>query len=62
MIEVGETSKRQVTELNHELYNQAVRVMEAEGCKHYYHIGWQDVGNFIDWLEENYTLEKKDGR
>jgi len=58
-MEVGkkECSKREVTELNHELYNNAMRVME-DGCR-LSHIGWVGVGDFIDWLELNYYIKKK---
>ena len=56
-MQVGETEKREVTELNHELYTNAVSVMEA-GCN-LSHIGWAGVGDFIDWLEANYEITKR---
>ncbi len=55
-MEVGkkECSKREVSELNNELYKNAVTVME-NGC----HIEWSGVGDFIDWLELNYEIKKR---
>ena len=59
MIEVGNYEKRMVTELNQEIFHKAKNIME-EGCN-LSHIGWTGLGDLVDWLEENYTLEKKDG-
>jgi hypothetical protein len=59
MIKVGDHEPREVSQLNHELFTKAEDIL---GCsQHQSHIGWSGVGNFIDWLEENYTLERKEG-
>ena len=56
-IKVGKYEPRVVSELNHELF-------EAAKCWEPYskHIGWSDIGNFIDYLEENYDIKIKEGK
>ncbi|MCK5603875.1 hypothetical protein KAR91_18455 [Candidatus Pacearchaeota archaeon] len=58
-VKVGNREKKEVSELNHTLYKQAEYILENE--QHRCHIGWSGVGSFIDWLESNYELTKKDG-
>ena len=62
-MKVGNTEKREVSELNNELFNAAKSIMEDNGNGPYRarcpHIGWAVVGDFIDWLEENYEIKKK---
>ncbi len=62
-MKVGKLDKREVSELNHELFNQAKVIMENEHdnartptCDH---MGWMQVGDFIDWLEANYNIKEK---
>ena len=58
-IKVGNYEKKEVSELNHTLYKKAEEILEDE--QHRSHIGWTDVSLFIDWLEGNYELTKKEG-
>lgn len=53
-MKVGKYEKKDVTVLNNTLFKKAEEMME-ENC----HLGWSGLGKFIDWLEANYTLEKK---
>lgn len=64
---VGTHEKKEVSELNNELFNAAKRVIEG-GCgenekgkakNRCWHIGWGGVGDFIDYLEQNYEIAKK---
>lgn len=57
-IKVGNHEKKEVSELNHTLYKKADEILESE--QHRSHIGWSGVGLFIDWLENNYELTKKE--
>ena len=59
IIKVGNHEKKEVSELNHVLYKKAVDILGSETCNAY-HIGWHGVGVFIDWLESNYELIKKE--
>lgn len=60
-IEVGFKDKKLVSKLNRDLYLAAEEVMEGHDKKgHCWHIGWADVGAFIDWLEDNYDIKKKE--
>lgn len=63
-MKVGNYQKKVVSELNHELYQKAKLLIEGdEGDDDYvggWHMGWQEVGKFIDWLEENYIIQKKE--
>ena len=60
-MKVGDNESKEVSELNNELFLAAKDLMEEntdEGNR-LYHIGWGELGDFIDWLEENYYIEKK---
>ena len=57
-VKVGINEKKVVTELNNELYLNAAEILENN--EHKSHIGWHGVGLFIDWLEANYDIRKKD--
>ena len=57
-MKVGDEDKREVSEFNNELFTNARRILEA-GCN-LSHIGWAGVGDFVDWLEANYEMKKKD--
>ena len=54
----GNKTVKEVTELNNELFLVAKEVMEEHTYSN--HIGWYSVGEFIDYLEENYTITKKE--
>jgi len=56
---VGDKDKREVSALNNELFTRAGEILEQGVDDNRWHIGWQGIGNFIDWLEANYTIEKK---
>ena len=58
-IKVGNHEKKEVSELNHTLYKKAEEILDSE-TYNAYHIGWYGVGLFIDWLESNYELTKKE--
>jgi len=62
MVEVGEYEKKTVTDLNNELFLKAKELMQEGTDKpnRLGHIGWGEVGDFIDWLEDNYKIEKRD--
>ena len=58
-IKVGKYEPKEVTELNHELFLMAQKIMEDACDKdHLHHYGDHGLGIFIDWLEENYTITK----
>lgn len=52
-VTVGTREKKEVSELNHELFQEARDTLAG------YKIGWRVVGEFIDWLEKNYDIKKK---
>lgn len=59
---VGDDEKKIVSRLNNELFIKGKEIMEAsagEG-RSLMHIGWHDFGKFIDYLESNYNIKKKD--
>ena len=51
------------SDLNKELFLNAKLVIHKSDKKYdkfgFYHMGWYDVGKYIDWLEENYNITKK---
>lgn len=57
-VKVGNYEKKEVSKLNNELYLKAHEILEKE--EHLSHIGWSGVGKFIDWLEANYAITKKE--
>ena len=59
---VGTFEKKEVSELNNELFNAAKKVMQEGSDKDQrcWHIGWAGVGDYIDWLEKNYEIKKKE--
>jgi len=57
-IKVGNNEKKEVSELNNQLFKNARDILEDN--MHLNHIGWSGVGNFIDWLESNYTITSKE--
>ena len=59
-IEVGTHEKKAVTPLNRALYLQAKDITMDEKNQWCSHIGLIGIGIFIDWLEENYELVKKE--
>ena len=70
MIEVGThdwedcciTGKRKVSKLNNELFLLAKKVMhedKIEFNRGMSHMGWCDVGIFIDEIEKRYKLKEK---
>ena len=61
LIKVGENdySTRHVTELNHELFTNARAIITTKDDLAGYGIGWKGIGDFIDWLEKNYTITKR---
>lgn len=60
LIEVGTHFKRKVTPLNKELFEGAEIILDKVDIKACNHMGWYGIGNFIDWLEENYDITKKE--
>lgn len=58
IVKVGKLNPKVVSHLNHRLYKQAVCILNTN-C-FISHIGWAGVGAFIDWLEENYHITKKE--
>ena len=66
MITVGRLGEREVSELNHELFKEAKSFLETsadEKCRTGYgrawHVGWLDIGEYIDFLEANYEITRK---
>lgn len=69
MITVGTVKKKQVSELNNELFKHAVAIFDNEhdyvnGPDKWdeysvYHWGLVEMGKFIDWLEIHYTITEK---
>ena len=60
-MKVGNHEPREVSDLNHTLYWEARKILEEVNHRnHSGSMGWCHVGNFIDWLEETYTIVKKD--
>jgi hypothetical protein len=60
-VDVGTHEKKKVSELNNELYLAAKNLMLEKTDKgiRLWHIGWGEVGDFVDWLEQNYEINKK---
>jgi len=66
MINVGTYQTRKVTKLNNELFLKAKYILEYNVSSDYKGdrqgygsaIGWPGVSEFIDWLEQNYTLKR----
>lgn len=59
-MQVGKKEKKEVSELNHEIYTKARDILgDDENMPFFSHIGWIGVGVFIDWLEANYEIKKK---
>lgn len=60
MIDVGNFEKKRVSTLNNELFLAAKKIMEegTEAPLRCRHIGWASVGDYIDWLEENYEIKR----
>jgi hypothetical protein len=61
LISIGKYEKKEVSQLNNDLFLAAKDIME-EGTStgnRKWHIGWAAVGDYIDWLEENYDIKKK---
>jgi len=56
-VKVGKHEKKEVTELNNEIYLVAKEMLSE--IHHHQHMGWSGVGAFIDWLEENYSIKLK---
>ena len=59
---IGKEKQRSASKLNSEMFVSARKIMEDSSdnkAGDAWHIGWQDVGLFIDWLEENYSIVKK---
>lgn len=57
-IKVGKYDKKEVSELNNELYKKAEEILQDETGSGW-HIGWIGVGCFVDWIENNYEITKK---
>jgi hypothetical protein len=58
MMDVGNMEKRNVSELNNELFIAAKKIMK-ESTQYCWHIGWSSLGDYIDWLEANYEIVKR---
>lgn len=58
MVKVGKYDKKKVTELNNELYREAVEIIFNSDYSRYG--GKVSLSKFIDWLEENYNVSKRD--
>lgn len=62
LVEVGDNHKRSVSKINRDMFKLAEQTMIDEnnaavnGC---HHIGWADVGDFIDALESKYNITPK---
>lgn len=61
LISVGNCEKKEVSQLNNDLFLAAKDIMEkgTENSKRCHHIGWASVGDYIDWLEINYYIKPK---
>jgi hypothetical protein len=61
MMNVGNMEKRNVSELNNELFIAGKKIMEESTKKPQacWHIGWSSLGDYIDWLEANYEIVKR---
>ena len=60
-MKVGKNEPKEVSNLNNRLYLKAVEILEGPpNRKLGWHIGWMEVGNFIDWLEQNYNITPKE--
>ena len=47
------------SEINKELFLAGKRIMKKKTFSS--HIGWYSLSAFIDWLEDNYNIQKKGG-
>lgn len=55
----GDAEKLEVSELNNELFLSAKKLTEENAGVRMDRIGWGEVGDFIDWLEENYEIKRR---
>ena len=55
-------SKKLVSRLNNEIFLAMKDSMSKSSHDDVtlWHIGWYDLGKAVDWLEENYTISKKE--
>lgn len=66
-ITANNTNKRICSQQNKDLFKKVKDVLkksakekyESDFC-YFWHIGLHDIGNLVDWLEENYELKEKD--
>lgn len=63
LVVVGSSEKREVSELNAELFAKGRDLIENNVGKRNYchHMGWAEFGDFIDFLLENYDVKKRGG-
>jgi len=59
-MKVGDDNQKEVTILNNYLYLKAREILEDDENMGMNHIGWQGVSAFIDWIETNYILIRKE--
>lgn len=57
----GSAELEEYSELNRELFTKAKEIMDDNdnNSSTHWHIGWCDVSDFINWLEENYHITEK---
>jgi hypothetical protein len=61
LVGVGCFERKEVSQLNNDLFLAAKDIMKkgTEGSKRGSSIGWGSVGDYIDWLEQNYDIKPK---
>ncbi len=61
LVSVGCFERKEVSQLNNDLFLVAKDIMKkgTEGSKRGSSIGWASVGDYIDWLEQNYDIKPK---
>ena len=47
------------TELNKKLFKEAKDIMEPDDTVGCWHLGWQNVSQFIDFLDKHYDITPK---
>lgn len=61
MVTVGKLKPKEVSDINHKLFKQAEKMIEAstEDLMTCFHMGFKELGDFIDWLTENYDITER---
>ncbi len=63
LVQVGEKGKRFVSKENNKVFKKAFEIADRED-KHggAWHIGYEDIGILVDWIESTYGLVPLEGK